>query len=74
MLAPPGTTLRRLVTDPVTGVLVDYGRTRYRPDAYLTGLTKARDVTCRAPGCTERASQFITCGTGPTAARPACPT
>jgi hypothetical protein len=56
MLSRPGTTLRRLVTDPVTGVLVDYGRTRYRPDAYLTGLTKARDVTCRAPGCTANAS------------------
>jgi len=55
MLAQPGTTLRRLVTDPVTGVLVDYGRSRYRPDAYLTGLTKARDLTCRAPGCTSNA-------------------
>ena len=55
MLAHPGTTLRRLVTDPVTGVLVDYGRSRYRPDAYLTGLTKARDLTCRAPGCTSNA-------------------
>ena len=55
MLAEPGTTLRRLVTDPVTGVLVDYGTTRYRPDAHLSGLTKARDVTCRYPGCTRNA-------------------
>jgi hypothetical protein len=55
MLTQPGTVLRRLVTDPVTGVLVDYGKTRYRPDAYLSGLTKARDVTCRYPGCTRNA-------------------
>jgi hypothetical protein len=55
MLTEPGTTLRRLVTDPVTGVLVDYGTTRYRPDAYLSGLIKARDVTCRYPGCTRNA-------------------
>jgi hypothetical protein len=55
MLSQPGTTLRRLVTDPVTGVLIDYGTTRYRPDAHLSGLTKARDVTCRYPGCTRNA-------------------
>jgi hypothetical protein len=55
MLSEPGTTLRRLVTDPLTGVLVDYGKTRYRPDPYLSGLSKARDVTCRYPGCTRNA-------------------
>jgi hypothetical protein len=55
MLVKPGAVLRRLVTDQVTGVLIDYGTTRYRPDAYLTGLTKARDVTCRYPGCTRNA-------------------
>jgi hypothetical protein len=55
MLSQPGTVLRRLVTDPVTGVLVDYGTSRYRPDTHLSGLTKARDVTCRYPGCTRNA-------------------
>jgi hypothetical protein len=55
ILDTPGTVLRRLVTDPVRGVLVDYGTTRYRPDALLTGLTRARDVTCRYPGCTSNA-------------------
>src|SRR4051812_20208706 len=55
MLTQPGTVLRRMVTDPVTEVLVDYGRTRYRPDDYLTRLSKARDVTCRYPGCTRNA-------------------
>jgi hypothetical protein len=55
MLSEPGTVLRRLVTDPITGVLVDYGKTRYRPDAYLSGMTKARDITCRYPGCTRNA-------------------
>jgi hypothetical protein len=55
MLAQPGTVLRRLVTDPETGVLLDYGTSRYRPDAHLSGLTKTRDVTCRYPGCTRNA-------------------
>ena len=34
MLSQPNAVLRRLVTDPVTGVLIDYGTTRYRPDAH----------------------------------------
>lgn len=51
LLRQDGTTIRRLVTDPLTGVLVDYGRTRYRPDALFTGLLEARDRTCRFPGC-----------------------
>jgi hypothetical protein len=55
LLAQPGTTLRRLVTDPITGVLIDYGKTRYRPDAHLAGLLSARDGTCRWPGCTRNA-------------------
>jgi hypothetical protein len=55
MLTEPGTVLRRLVTDPETGVLLDYGTSRYRPDAHLSGLTKARDITCRYPGCTRNA-------------------
>ena len=56
LLGRDGSMIRRLVTDPVTGLLVDYARTRYRPDAHLTGLLDARDRTCRFPGCTRRAS------------------
>jgi hypothetical protein len=51
MLDEPGTTLRRLVFDPESGVLRDFGRTRYTPDAHMRGLIEARDVTCRYPGC-----------------------
>lgn len=47
--------LRRLVVDDMTGLLVDYGRTRYQPDAFLRGVIAARDVTCRYPGCTANA-------------------
>jgi hypothetical protein len=55
LLTQPGSTLRRLVTEPVTGVLIDYGKTRYRPDDHLRGLLAARDGTCRAPGCVTNA-------------------
>lgn len=49
-------TMRRLVTDPLTGQLLDYGRRTYRvPDA-LRRLVQARDRTCRFPGCGRRAT------------------
>lgn len=48
-------TMRRLVTDPLTGALLDRGRTAYTvPDA-LRGFIIARDVRCRFPGCGRRA-------------------
>jgi hypothetical protein len=46
----PGTVLRRLVTDPVQG-LVEVGATTYRPTAGVDRFVRARDVTCRWPGC-----------------------
>jgi hypothetical protein len=46
---------RRLLTDPVTGALLDYGRTTYRPPADLADHVRARDVTCRFPGCRQPA-------------------
>ncbi|MDQ1696309.1 MAG: hypothetical protein QOJ03_1662, partial [Frankiaceae bacterium] len=55
MLAQDGTTLRRLVYEPITGVLLDYGKTCYKPGAHLHGLVAARDVTCRYPGCCRNA-------------------
>ncbi len=48
-------TLRRLVTDPLRGHLIDLGRTRYTPGAELRRLIHARDITCRFPGCTRSA-------------------
>lgn len=44
-------TWRRILTHHVTGALLDYGRTTYRPPAALADHVRARDVTCRFPGC-----------------------
>ena len=46
-----GGTWRRLVTDPVSGVVIDVGRTRYRPPAGLADLVRARDQVCVFPTC-----------------------
>jgi len=46
---------RRLITDPLTGHLLDYGRTVYRPPEALARYVRARDRTCRFPGCHRRA-------------------
>jgi hypothetical protein len=44
-------TWRRLVTDPVTGHLLDYGKTVYRPPQALQDFVQARDRNCQFPGC-----------------------
>ncbi len=44
-------TWRRILTDPASGRPLDYGTTRYRPPAHLTGLVITRDQTCQFPGC-----------------------
>ena len=44
---------RRLVTDPLTGHLLDKGRTHYLPQS-LRDFVLTRDHVCRAPGCTRR--------------------
>ena len=46
--------LRRIITDPVDGHLLDYGTRTYLPPA-LKDHTAARDGTCRAPGCNQPA-------------------
>ena len=46
---------KRLITDPVSGALLDHGRRTYRPPAALHDFVKARDVTCRFPICNRRA-------------------
>ena len=46
---------RRLVTDPLTGALLDYGHTTYRPPADLADFIRARDLTCRFPSCRQPA-------------------
>jgi len=45
-------TWRRLLTDPTSGTLLDHGRTTYKPPAALADFVRARDKTCRFPGCT----------------------
>jgi hypothetical protein len=46
---------RRLVTDSLSGALLDHGRTTYRPPAALADFVRARDVHCRHPICRRRA-------------------
>ena len=46
-----GGTWRRLVTDPTNGVVIDVGRTRYRPPTGLADLVRARDRACVFPTC-----------------------
>ena len=48
-------TLRRLVCDPLSGTLLDYGRTTYQPPATLADHVLARDQTCSMPGCRQPA-------------------
>jgi Domain of unknown function (DUF222) len=46
---------KRLVTDPLSGALLDVGRASYRPPAALTDFLRARDQYCRVPICRRRA-------------------
>jgi hypothetical protein len=47
--------LRRLVYDPLSGTVLDHGRTTYRPPAGLADFVRSRDVYCRGPICRRRA-------------------
>lgn len=44
-------TWRRIVTDPLSGAVLDVGRTRYRPPADLATHVQIRDRACARPGC-----------------------
>src|SRR5882757_8571483 len=44
-------TWRRLLTDPATGQLLEYGRSTYRPPRNLADHVIARDKTCVFPHC-----------------------
>jgi hypothetical protein len=44
-------TWRRILTDPATGQILDYGRKTYRPPANLADHVIARDKTCVFPHC-----------------------
>ena len=45
----------RLVTDPLTGVLIDAGTTAYQIPKKMRHAVRLRDTVCRFPGCTRRA-------------------
>jgi hypothetical protein len=47
----PDTVLRRIITDPLSGQVLDLGRDRYRPTAGLAEFVRVRDRECRRPGC-----------------------
>jgi Domain of unknown function (DUF222) len=42
---------KRLVTNPLSGALLDHGRATYRPPAALAEFVRARDGGCRSPIC-----------------------
>ena len=50
-------TWRRLLTDPATNTLLDYGHTTYRPPRDLTDFVIARDGICAFPGCPRNAAR-----------------
>lgn len=50
-------TLRRLITEPIRGDVLDRGRTSYRVPDDLRDFLVSRDGTCRFPGCPRRAER-----------------
>ncbi|MGE0295655.1 DUF222 domain-containing protein [Pseudonocardia sp.] len=42
---------RRLVTDPLSGTVLDHGRTTYKPPTGLADHVRSRDLHCRGPRC-----------------------
>lgn len=57
LAADPGSTWRRLVTDPLSGALLDHGMARYRPAPSLAAFVAARAQTCGFPGCRKPAER-----------------
>ncbi len=58
-LTDPGTdaVLRRLVTDPLTGALVDYGKNTYTATGLLRKWRETADQHCTQPGCLRPAAR-----------------
>ena len=56
VLADRTSTMRRLITDPTTGHLLDIGRRRYVIPDTVREFIEIRDQRCRFPGCHARAS------------------
>jgi hypothetical protein len=56
-LAATAPSFRRIFTDPVDGVALTLGRTRYRPTAAQRELLTLKYRTCAAPGCNRPADE-----------------
>jgi hypothetical protein len=50
-------TMRRLITDPVSGIVLSMDRRRYRIPKDLRTWLRVRDGTCRFPGCNRNAGK-----------------
>ncbi|MBW4094248.1 MAG: DUF222 domain-containing protein [Acidobacteria bacterium] len=50
-LAGTATSWLRILTDPATGLILDYGQDRYKPPKELLDFVRNRDQTCRGIGC-----------------------
>jgi hypothetical protein len=61
-------TWRRILTDPISGAVLDYGTSRYRPPPDLVEMVHVRDRTCRWPGCHHPAARTQADHTTPAAA------
>jgi len=51
LAADPDSVWRRLVTDPLSGAIVDFGTTRYRPPPDMAERVVCRHQCCQYPGC-----------------------
>jgi hypothetical protein len=51
LAADPQSVWRRLVTDPLSGALLDVGTSRYRPPPNIVEHVVARHQYCQYPGC-----------------------
>jgi hypothetical protein len=56
LISHPGTTLRAIVVDAVTGEFLAAGSRHYRPPPGLAEHIRMRDRTCRFPGCRRSAA------------------
>jgi len=50
-LAHSGGTWQRIITDPLSGQVLDVGQTRYRPPAPIADFVRTRDGSCVRAGC-----------------------
>jgi hypothetical protein len=57
LAARAGATWHRILTDPVSGTVLDYGRRTYAPPTGLADSVRARDQYCVFPGCNKQSTE-----------------